>query len=154
MKAYQLDCKYKRSCACPGKWSFPIDSTTGYPDMLKGRALKQHSNKSVVRSSLDGFALDGHLNNNSDDRKAPPKLPTDISQEMRVKTEEFAIANRSVTPEKIWWMVKNWADKEYERNWFGLREVFHKKAQTKLGFGNFISTVELVPEYRLMSDTK
>ncbi len=90
--------------------------------MLKGRALKQHSDKCVVRSGLDGFALDGRLNNNSDDRKAPPKLPADISQEMRAKMEEFGIANLSVTPEKIWWMVKNWADKEYERNWFGLRK--------------------------------
>jgi ribosomal protein L21E len=55
-------------------------------------------------------------------------------------------------------MVKNWADKEYERNWFGLREDqvknLAKNARTKLGFGNFISTVESVPEYRLMSDTK
>ncbi len=126
--------------------------------MLKGRALKQHSDKCVVRSGLDSFALDGRLNNNSDDRKAPPKLPADISQEMRAKTEEFAIANLSVTPKKIWWMVKNWANKEYERNWFGLCKDqvknLAKKARTKLGFGNFISTVESVPEYRLISDTK
>ncbi len=77
---------------------------------------------------------------------------------MRVKMEEFAIVHLSVSPEKIWWMVKNWADKEYERNWFSLREDqvknLTKNARTKLGFGNFISTVESVPEYRLMSDTK
>ncbi len=29
-----------------------------------------------------------------------------------------------------------------------------KSSRTKLGFGNFISTVEMVPEYRQMSDTK
>lgn len=55
-------------------------------------------------------------------------------------------------------MVKNWADKEYERNWFGLREDqvknLAKNARSNLGFGNFIPTVELVPEYRLMSDTE
>ncbi len=107
---------------------------------------------------LDGFTLDGHLNDNSDDRKAPPKLPADVSQETRAKMEEFGIANLSVTPEKIWWMVKNWADKEYERNWSVLRKDqvknLAKKTRTKLGFGNFISTVESVPEYRLMSDKK
>ncbi len=75
--------------------------------MLRGGALKQHSDKCVVKSGLDGFVLDGRLNDNSDDRKAPTKLPADISQEMRANTEEFAIAHLSVSPEKIWWMVKN-----------------------------------------------
>jgi hypothetical protein len=145
VKAYQLDCKYKRGCACPGKRAFPIDATTGYPDILRGVALKQHSDKCIVKSGLDGFVLDGRLSHNSDDRKAPPKLPADISLEMRANTEEFGIVHLSVTPEKIWWMVKNWADKEYERNWFGLREDqvknLAKHARTKLGFSNFISTV-------------
>ena len=162
VKAYQLDCKYKRSCACPGKWSFPIDSTTDYPDLRRGRALNQHSDKCIIKSSLDSFALDGHLKykpaDGRDDRKSPPELPADISQEMKAKTEELAVHHLSHPPEKIWWMVKNWADKEYARNWFGLREDqvknLTKSSRTKLGFGNFISTVEMVPEYRQMSDTK
>jgi hypothetical protein len=79
LNAYQLDCKYKRSCACPGKWSFPIDSTTDYPDLRRGRAINQHSDKCIIKSSLGSFALDGHLEDKPadgrDDRKSPPELP-------------------------------------------------------------------------------
>jgi hypothetical protein len=106
--------------------------------------------------------LDGHLEDKPadgrDDRKSPPELPVDISQEMKAKTEELAVLHLTHPPEKIWWVVKNWADKEYAKNWFGLREDqvknLAKSSRTKLGFGNFISTVEMVPEYRQMSDTK
>ena len=104
-QAYQLDCKYKRSCACPGKWSFPIDSTTDYPDLRRGRALNAHSDKCVIKSGLDSFALDGHLEDKPadgrDDRKSPPELPTDISQEMKAKTEELAVLHLTHPPEKI-----------------------------------------------------
>lgn len=104
-QAYQLDCKYKRSCACPGKWSFPIDSTTDYPDLRRGRALNAHSDKCVIKSGLDSFALDGHLKDKPadgrDDRKSPPELPTDISQEMKAKTEELAVLHLTHPPEKI-----------------------------------------------------
>ncbi len=130
--------------------------------MHKGRALNQHSDKCIIKCSLDGFALDGHLEDKPadgrDDRKSPPELPADISQEMKAKTEELAVVHLTHPPEKIWWMIKNWADKEYARNWFGLHEDQvknpAKSSRTKLGFGNFISTVETVPEYRQMSDTK
>ena len=55
-------------------------------------------------------------------------------------------------------MVKNWANKEYNAMWYGLKEhqvsELVRKARTKLGFGSFISTAENIPDYRLMMDTK
>ena len=84
------------------------------------------ANKCIIKSSFDSFALDGHLEDKPadgrDDRKSPLELPADISQEMKAKTEELAVLHLTHPPKKIWWMVKNWANKEYARNWFGLRE--------------------------------
>ncbi len=91
--------------------------------------------------------MDGHLEDKPadgrDDRKSPPELPTDISQEMKGKTEELAVLHLTHPPEKIWWMVKNWADKEYiirkELVWStggSSEKSCEKSSRTKLGFGN------------------
>jgi hypothetical protein len=104
-----------------------------------------------------GISKENHADDR-DDRKSPQSFLWTFFQEMKAKREELAVVHLTHPPEKIWWMVKNWADKEYTRNWFGLCKdqvkTLAKISQTKLGFGNFISTVELVPEYTQMSDTK
>jgi hypothetical protein len=112
--------------------------------------------------STHAKVLIGHLKDttadDSNDRKPPAKTsPTNIPVEMHAKTEELAVVNLTHPPEKIWWMEKNWADKKCNAKWYGMKEhqvrELVRKARTKLGFGSFLSTMENIPDYRLMTDT-
>jgi hypothetical protein len=86
------------------------------------------------------------------------KSYTNIEVEMHGNTEEFATNNLAQLPEKIWAQVKRWADENYNEMWCSLQE--HKvlelvqKTCKKLGLGNCISTIENIPDYKLMTNTR
>jgi hypothetical protein len=77
---------------------------------------------------------------------------------MHAKTEEFATNNLAQLPEKIRAQVKKWADENYNQMWYGLQrhQVLElvRKPRKKLGLGNYSATVENIPDYKLMTDSR
>ncbi len=88
--------------------------------------------------------------------KHEKKTFVDAMQEMKKKTEELSILpeNMAKLPSKIWLDVKSFFNKMYSGNWYGLQEhqvlEMVRKCCNKLGLGNSISTLEIVPDYSKM----
>jgi hypothetical protein len=89
-------------------------------------------------------------------KRAEKKTFVEVTQEMKMKTEELSIlpGNRSKLPSMIWLEVKSFLNEKYSGNWYGLQEhqvlEMVRKCRNKLGHGNSISTLENVMEYSKM----
>jgi hypothetical protein len=87
---------------------------------------------------------------------AAPVLYQNIKEEMKVKTEELAIAHRTMLHLKVWHQVRHWANEAHGGNRQGLKEnqvtKLVRKTLNKASMGDNIGTVENLPKYNKMKD--
>ncbi len=99
--------------------------------MAKGWSRGQHSRKCALKNGLDPLSYSEDARPKDDDSDHNDNKPaavvektyTNITQEMKTKTEELGTSKLTTTPESIWGDVVCWANSTYDGMWYGIKEL-------------------------------